>query len=260
MMKRRGTVTMAFAQTKRFAYLLRKAFLIPVGVMVGLVGVIGCVYYLPDYRQVTAEIRRVQGKLLNDADQVLGEHPDWPAEVKNALNQFKDQLRQEQFTAATETALRLRQFPASRGNGRVFLLRGDTEILIYAGDYTQGMLRSVLVTIGVIFVGLCCVAIGYTRARQVGKYIATDQLMGNLKKLEMPEFPTKDFLRKLNVETIRLFIVVNKFGHVADVELIEGPKVILPYIVRAVRKWKFDPFIYKGKDTAVFGELRINVK
>lgn len=251
---------MAFAQAKRIAYLLRKAFMIPIGVVVCLVGIIGCVYYFPDYRHVKQEISRVQGKLLNDADQVLAEHPDWPADVKNALNTFKDQLRQEQFSDATSTALQLRQLPAARGNGRVFLLRGDTEILIYAGDYAQGVLRSVLVTLGVILVGLGCIAVGYTRVRQVGKYIGTDQLMGNLKKLEMPEFPTKDFLKKLHVEVIRLFLVVNKFGHVTDVELIEGPKVILPYIVRAVRKWKFDPFIYKGRDTAVFGELRINVK
>jgi len=251
---------MAFAQAKRFAYLLRKAFLIPVGVVICLAGVIGCVYYLPDYRHVTKEIERVRGKLLTDADQLLGEHPEWPSEVKHALNRFKDQLRQEEFSAATDTALQLRQFPATRGNGRIFLLRGDAEILIYAGDFAQGVLRSVLVTLGVILVGAGCILAGYTRARQVGKYIGTDQLMGNLKKLEMPEFPTKDFLKKLDVEAIRLFLVVNKFGHVVDVELIEGPKVILPYIVRAVRKWKFDPFIYKGKDTSVFGELRINVK
>ena len=251
---------MAFTQAKRFAYLLRKAFLIPVGIVVGLIGIIGCVYYLPDYRHVSSEIDRVRGKLVNDADQLLGEHPDWPASVKNALNTFKDQLRHEEFSAATDTALQLRQLPPARGNGRIFLLRGDAEILIYAGDYARGILRSVLVTIGIILAGLGCMAVGYTRARQVGKYIGTDQLMGNLKKLEMPEFPTKDFLKKLNVDAIRLFIVVNKFGHVADVELIEGPKVILPYIVRAVRKWKFDPFIYKGRDTAVFGELRINVK
>ena len=251
---------MAFAQAKRFAYILRKAFLIPVGVMIGLVGFIGAVYYLPDYQRVTAEIGRVQGKLLTDADQLLGEHPEWPFEVKNALNKFKDQVREKEFSAATDTALQLRRIPVIRGNGRIFLLRGDAEIMIYAGDYAQGVLRSVFITFAVILVGLGCMAIGYTRARQVGKYIGTDQLMGNLKKLEMPEFPTKDFLKKLNVEVIRLFIVVNKFGHVADVELIEGPKVILPYIVRAVRKWKFDPFIYKGQDTAVFGELRINVR
>lgn len=251
---------MAFTQAKRFAYLLRKAFLIPVGVVVCLIGIIGSVYYLPDYRHVASEIERVRGKLLNDADQLLAEHPEWPVSVKNALNTFKDQLRHDEFSAATDTALQLRQLPPVRGNGRIFLLRGDAEILIYAGDYAQGVLRSVLVTMGIILVGLGCMAVGYTRARQVGQFIGTDQLMGNLKKLEMPEFPTKDFLKKLNVEVIRLFIVVNKFGHVADVELIEGPKVSLPYIVRAVRKWKFDPFIYKGKDTAVFGELRINVK
>jgi hypothetical protein len=251
---------MAFAQAKRYAYILRKAFMIPIGITITLAGVIGMVYYLPDYESVNARIGQVQTKLLSEVDRILQDHPDWPLEIKDKLNRYKGYIRDKRFGEAANTARALQETPPCQGNRQVFFLCGDAEINVYAVEFAGSVRRTLVILCGVILIGLGCIALGLQRARQVGHYITSEQLMGNLKKLEMPEFPTKDFLKKLNVDIIRLFLVVNRFGHVVDMELIEGPKVIMPYIVRAVRKWKFDPFIYKGKDTGVFGEIRFNVK
>jgi len=252
---------MAFGQAKRLAYLLRKAFMIPVGAFVIFIGIALCLYFYPDLSRAETEIDFQRNTLVNAAEQILQQHAaEWPLPLREKMSEFKNSVASRSFHRAIQLAQEIREHPQARGDREIFLLKGDSEILAYAETYRSRFLRNLFVGLFVILVGACCAAEGLVRARRAGRYISGEQLMSQLKKIEMPEFPSKDFLRRLNVEAFRLFIVVNRFGQVVDMDLVEGPKAALPYITRAVRKWKFDPFIYKGKDPPVFGEVKLSVK
>jgi len=175
------------------------------------------------------------------------------------LIEFKGDLRVENYSHASALVKELLHDERCISNKRIFFLSNDAECCVYAGEYQSGLLQYMLLGVVIIIVGIGFVLYGTSQAKKVGKYITSKQLMENVAKIEMPKFPTKDYLTKMKVKEIRVFIVVNKFGRVVDVDLLEGPSVAFPYIVQALRKWRFNPFMYKGKDTPVFGELVIHV-
>ena len=251
---------MASIRLKRYAYILRRSLLLPLGVVIMAVGIGIMAYFLTDYLAARQEVTAQGQELSGDVDVLLERYPDWPNEIRDKINQFQAAVQSRDLNTAISLAAELRVDPLTRTNRDVFFLKSKAELMLYAEDERSKGMNYVLGAGGIILLGLGGILGGLVMARRAGRYISTHELMGNLKKLEMPEFSSAASVRKLNVDSVSLFIVVNKFGFVTRIDLLDGPSVILPYLTRAISKWRFDPFLYKGERTEVFGEVKINLK
>ncbi|HXX45564.1 MAG TPA: TonB family protein [Candidatus Acidoferrales bacterium] len=71
-----------------------------------------------------------------------------------------------------------------------------------------------------------------------------------------PIYP--DLARNLNVEgVVKLRLEVAADGKVSQVQVLSGPKLLLPAAVAAVRQWRYEPALLDGKPTEVEKEVDV---
>lgn len=80
---------------------------------------------------------------------------------------------------------------------------------------------------------------------------------GFLIKRVQPEYPSK--ARKRGVQgAVVLRVVITKTGDVEDVEVISGDELLVPATVKAVKKWKYKPYLLKGEPVAIKTTITFN--
>ncbi len=80
---------------------------------------------------------------------------------------------------------------------------------------------------------------------------------GVLIKRVQPEYPSK--ARKRGVQgAVVLRVVITKTGDVEDVEVISGDELLVPATVKAVKKWKYKPYLLKGEPVAIKTTITFN--
>lgn len=80
---------------------------------------------------------------------------------------------------------------------------------------------------------------------------------GLLIKKVNPEYPKK--ARKEHVQgTVVLRAVITKEGEIGDLSVVSGDPSLAKSAVKAVKQWKYKPFMLEGKPVEVDTEIRVN--
>jgi protein TonB len=80
---------------------------------------------------------------------------------------------------------------------------------------------------------------------------------GLLIKKVQPVYPPE--ARYTHIQgSVVLEAVINKVGDVVDLEVISGPRELVPSAVNAVRMWKYRPYLLNGEPVAVQTSVIVN--
>jgi TonB family protein len=60
--------------------------------------------------------------------------------------------------------------------------------------------------------------------------------------------------------TVRLQVLIDKEGKVAELEPVSGPKELIPAALDAVRQWRYKPALLDGKPVAIHTEITVDFK
>jgi protein TonB len=87
--------------------------------------------------------------------------------------------------------------------------------------------------------------------------VAPGVTIGLVLKKVQPVYPTE--ARKANIHgTVLLSAVINKFGDVVDLEVLDGPIELAVSAVNAVRLWKYRPYMLNGEPVSVLTQILVN--
>jgi protein TonB len=80
---------------------------------------------------------------------------------------------------------------------------------------------------------------------------------GLLLKRVRPNYP--DEARSAGIQgTVNLRAIVSKTGDVTDLQVVSGPPELAEAAMKAVRKWKYKPFLLEGGPVEVETTVQVN--
>jgi len=80
---------------------------------------------------------------------------------------------------------------------------------------------------------------------------------GLLIKKVNPEYPKK--ARKERIQgTVVLHAKISAEGNIADLSVVSGDPLLVKSAVKAVKQWKYKPYLREGKPVEVDTEIRVN--
>ena len=245
---------------RRFKYNLRRAVLLPAGLAVATLGGGTAGYFGIEYALLGDQLGRQARLLAEQASSLATKDTGWPEGTREQLQLFAEAVREQRWDEAAEIARAFRAEPRLRSDPDFFLMLHDSELLRYGQSYRSGMMRWSLVALVVFLFGATLAGVGYALFRRRGVELAGADLMANRRKLEMPRLPPSILKSKDCPNALSVHIAVNRFGHVVDLDLLDGPPALAPYLAEAVRRWRFDPFLYRGRRSPVYGEITIKIR
>ena len=60
--------------------------------------------------------------------------------------------------------------------------------------------------------------------------------------------------------TVRLRVLIDKEGKIAELEPVSGPKELIPAAMDAVRQWRYKPTLVDGKPSPIHTEITVDFK
>lgn len=251
---------MSFLKMAKMKQSLRKMMLLPVGTVLVLAGVFWIIYFYSPAADAQAVFDFRLAEASRSVDEALRENPELSTTIKDRVMQCVTDLRRGDTRDVLARAAELRSSPASINNRSLVLAIKSIRDAVYASDYQQGYRNMIMIGGGILIIGALVLVYGYIQVRSAGIFVTTEVLTGNLKKYEAPEILNKELLKRDPPKSVTVMLTVNRYGHVIDLELTDGPVYLVPYLLQAVRKWRFEPFLHKGKSVPVIGEMRISFK
>jgi TonB family protein len=80
---------------------------------------------------------------------------------------------------------------------------------------------------------------------------------GSIIKKVLPNYPKE--ARKNRVQgTVVLQVLISKTGDVADMRVISGDELLVPAAIKAVKQWKYKPYLLKGQPIEVQTRITLN--
>jgi protein TonB len=80
---------------------------------------------------------------------------------------------------------------------------------------------------------------------------------GLLIKKVRPKYP-KEALKKYVQGSVVLQALISKTGEVTDLHVISGDELLVPSALKAVKRWKYKPYILEGQAVQVETEITVN--
>ena len=80
---------------------------------------------------------------------------------------------------------------------------------------------------------------------------------GLLVKRVSPEYPLQARLGRIQ-GAVFLHVIISKTGDVATVDLISGHPSLAPAAIKAVKQWKYKPYLLDGKPVEVDAQVQVN--
>jgi len=72
-----------------------------------------------------------------------------------------------------------------------------------------------------------------------------------------PEYPKK--ARKKHVQgTVVLQALISQTGDIKDLKVISGDELLVPSAVKAVKQWKYRPYLQQGRPVEVETQITVN--
>ncbi len=247
------------ADIKRYLFVIRKGYLMPVGIVVFIISLSVFLYFFMDFRTSKRNIEIRKKKAIDGYELIIRKYPKMSFKYKKLLSNLKMAIEAGNYEKILPLCDAIERSEESKGKNLVFFLV-PARIVYYSHDLSSPLFTFTIIGLGGMVLSLFLIVFGFLKAMSAGRYVDRSVIMSHLKKYEMPKFPNKSILKRVPKGVVSIFVVINKIGKVEEIEVIEGPSAIMPYIVAAVRKWRFEPFLYKGKTTKVFGEIHINIK
>jgi periplasmic protein TonB len=80
---------------------------------------------------------------------------------------------------------------------------------------------------------------------------------GLLIRKVQPKYPKE--ARKKHVQgSVLMHALISKTGEVADLQLISGDALLVPSALKAVKQWKYKPYLLEGQAVEVETEITVN--
>ena len=88
-------------------------------------------------------------------------------------------------------------------------------------------------------------------------HVAQGVTQGLLIKRVNPKYPSKARADRIQ-GTVILRAVISKDGDVADLSVVSGDPLLVKTATKAVKQWKYRPYLLAGKPVAVNTEIIVN--
>ena len=88
-------------------------------------------------------------------------------------------------------------------------------------------------------------------------HLAQGVTSGMLIKRVNPEYPNKARNKRIQ-GTVVLHAAISKYGEIADLSVVSGDPLLAKSAMKAVRQWKYKPYLLEGEPVAVDTEIKVN--
>ncbi len=242
---------------------IRKMFLLPVGATVIAIGIAWSVYFwYPTMKaREVADARREE--TIELAGKALAESDDIPRTVKERLEQCALDLQRGDTAAILPRLAELSANPSSyKYNRNIDLAIKSLKDAVHAANAQSSDFLMLLIGAGVIALGIGLVGYSFYQSVRCGVNVTAEQMAQHLNKFYAPELSpeVKEEMRQKGIKNVTVQVTVNHMGFATDIEVLDGPPTLIPQLLRAARKWRFDPFLLKGRAVPVVGEMKITLK
>ena len=98
-----------------------------------------------------------------------------------------------------------------------------------------------------------------TEQPQLPKQVRVSQgvTQGLLITRVQPEYPKK--ARKKHLQgTVVMQAVISQTGDIKDLKVVSGDELLVPSAVKAVKQWKYKPYLLQGRPVEVLTEITVN--
>ena len=242
---------------------IRKMFLLPVGATVIAIGIAWSIYFwYPTMKaREVADARRAE--TIELAEKALAESDDIPRTVKDRLEQCAKDLQRGDTAAILPRLGEIGAKPAEyKYNRNIDLAIKSLKDAVYAMNAQSSDFLMLLIGAGVIALGIGLVGFAFFQSARSGVNVNAEQLAQHLNKFYAPELSpeVKEEMRQKGIKCVTVQVTVNHMGFATDIEVLDGPPTLIPQMLRAARKWRFDPFLLRGRAVPVVGEMKITLK
>jgi protein TonB len=87
--------------------------------------------------------------------------------------------------------------------------------------------------------------------------VSSGVMSGLLLKKATPQYP--EDARRAGIQgTVNLQAIVNKHGDISDLRLVSGHPALVEAAMKAVKKWKYKPYILQGEPVDVQTMIQVN--
>jgi TonB family protein len=87
--------------------------------------------------------------------------------------------------------------------------------------------------------------------------VSDSVMRGMIQRKINPPYPEK--ARNARIEgTVTMRVRINKEGEIADLQVVSGPKALVPSALEAVHQWQYKPYLFMGRPVEVESDIQVN--